>query len=185
MLWLWCRPAATAPIRSLTWEPLCATGSGPRKGKKTHTQKKHLHFIKASFNLPWRGCLFFQKEHHLFALTHLHNTENGNSQRPANESSVPGHPEENSLSPCPEPHHSRSPFPASSTSLMFCLVHQASRGSIPRFSTAPTGPVGSSRVATPASPTLSPGRQPYSSKGGCSVEGSSSTPDGSSLRRTV
>ena len=35
LLWLWCRPAATAPIRPLAWEPPYAAGSGPRKGKKT------------------------------------------------------------------------------------------------------------------------------------------------------
>ena len=26
LLWLWCRPAPTAPIRSLAWESPCATG---------------------------------------------------------------------------------------------------------------------------------------------------------------
>ena len=35
LLWLWCRPAASAQIRPLAWEPPYATGSGPRKGKKT------------------------------------------------------------------------------------------------------------------------------------------------------
>ena len=40
LLWLWCTPAARAPIRSLAWEPPWAAGSGPRKGKKTEKKKK-------------------------------------------------------------------------------------------------------------------------------------------------
>ena len=40
LLWLWCRPAATAPIRPLVWEFPCAAGSGPRKGKKKKKKKK-------------------------------------------------------------------------------------------------------------------------------------------------
>ena len=31
LLWLWCRPAATAPIRLLAWEPLCAMGTALKK----------------------------------------------------------------------------------------------------------------------------------------------------------
>ena len=27
LLWLWCRPAAAAPIRPLAWEPPCAAGA--------------------------------------------------------------------------------------------------------------------------------------------------------------
>ena len=34
LLWLWRGPAAAALIGPLAWEPPCATGSGPRKGKK-------------------------------------------------------------------------------------------------------------------------------------------------------
>ena len=34
LLWLWCRPAATAPIRPLAWEPPYA-----RKGKMTKKKK--------------------------------------------------------------------------------------------------------------------------------------------------
>ena len=40
LLWLWCRPVATAPIRPLAWEPPCAAGSGPRKGKNKQTNKQ-------------------------------------------------------------------------------------------------------------------------------------------------
>ena len=34
LLWLWCRPVATAPIRPLAWEPLCAAGVALEKTKK-------------------------------------------------------------------------------------------------------------------------------------------------------
>ena len=34
LLWLWCRLAAVAPIRSLAWEPPYITGVALRRGKK-------------------------------------------------------------------------------------------------------------------------------------------------------
>ena len=34
LLWLWHSPVATAPIRPLAWEPLCATGAAKKKKKK-------------------------------------------------------------------------------------------------------------------------------------------------------
>ena len=34
LLWLWHRPAATAPIRPLAWKPPHATGAAPEKTKK-------------------------------------------------------------------------------------------------------------------------------------------------------
>ena len=40
LLWLWCRPVATAPIGPLAWEPPHAEGSGPRNGKKQQQQQK-------------------------------------------------------------------------------------------------------------------------------------------------
>ena len=36
LLWLWRRPVATDPIRSLAWEPPYAAGRGPGKVKKTN-----------------------------------------------------------------------------------------------------------------------------------------------------
>ena len=39
LLWLWRRPAATAPIRPLAWEPPYATGA-VLKGQKTKKKKK-------------------------------------------------------------------------------------------------------------------------------------------------
>ena len=40
LLWLWHRPAAAAPIRSLAWEPPYASGAALEKTKK---DKKSLH----------------------------------------------------------------------------------------------------------------------------------------------
>ena len=34
LLWLWCRPAATVPIRPLAWEPPRAASAALEKGKK-------------------------------------------------------------------------------------------------------------------------------------------------------
>ena len=40
LLWLWCRPAATAPIRLPAWEPTCAAGAAIEKSKKKKKKKK-------------------------------------------------------------------------------------------------------------------------------------------------
>ena len=40
LLWLWHGPAATAPIRSLAWEPPCAMGAALKRQKQT---KKTMH----------------------------------------------------------------------------------------------------------------------------------------------
>ena len=40
LLCLWCRPAATVPIRPLAWEPPYCCGSGPRNGKKKKVKNK-------------------------------------------------------------------------------------------------------------------------------------------------
>ena len=39
-LWLWCRPAAIAPIRPLAWEPPYAVGEALKRQKQTNQQKK-------------------------------------------------------------------------------------------------------------------------------------------------
>ena len=39
-LWLWCRPAATAPFRPLAWEPPDATGTALKKTKDQKKKKK-------------------------------------------------------------------------------------------------------------------------------------------------
>ena len=48
LLCLWRRPAATAPIGPLVWEPPYAAGGGPRKGKKT---KKKVTFIVGTLDM--------------------------------------------------------------------------------------------------------------------------------------
>ena len=40
LLWLWCRPAASAPIRPLAWEPPYATGATLKKKKQKTKQNK-------------------------------------------------------------------------------------------------------------------------------------------------
>ena len=34
LLWLWCRPAATAPVQPLAWEPPYAAGAALQRNKK-------------------------------------------------------------------------------------------------------------------------------------------------------
>jgi len=41
LLWLWCRPAATAPIRPLAWEPPYATGAAQEIAKRQKTKTKN------------------------------------------------------------------------------------------------------------------------------------------------
>ena len=49
LLWLWCRPAATALIRPLAWKPPYATGAALKrekeKKKKEKQQKQQQTFI--------------------------------------------------------------------------------------------------------------------------------------------
>ena len=40
MLWLWCRPAPTAPIRPLAWEPPCAAGAAQKRTKRKKKKKE-------------------------------------------------------------------------------------------------------------------------------------------------
>ena len=40
LLWLWCRPAATAPIRPLAWELPYAEGVALKRQKKKKKRKK-------------------------------------------------------------------------------------------------------------------------------------------------
>ena len=49
LLWLWCGPAATVPIRPLAWEPPYAAGAAlerekdkKKKKKKVQEDKKHI-----------------------------------------------------------------------------------------------------------------------------------------------
>ena len=46
LLWLWCRPVATTPIRPLAWEPPYAVGVALEKTKKKDIyQRKHADFM--------------------------------------------------------------------------------------------------------------------------------------------
>ena len=40
LLWLWCRPAETAPIRSLAWEPPYDEGAALKKDKKKKRERE-------------------------------------------------------------------------------------------------------------------------------------------------
>ena len=40
MLWLWCRPVATALIQPLAWEPLYAVGAALKRKKTKKKRKK-------------------------------------------------------------------------------------------------------------------------------------------------
>ena len=42
LLWLWCRPAATAPIGPLAWEPSYAANADLKKPKKKKKKKDYL-----------------------------------------------------------------------------------------------------------------------------------------------
>ena len=42
LLWLWCRPAATAPIRPLAWKLLYTTGVALQRQKK---KESYYHFM--------------------------------------------------------------------------------------------------------------------------------------------
>ena len=47
LLWIWCRPEATALIRPLPWEPPYAAGAALEKAKKDKKKKK----ISVSLNV--------------------------------------------------------------------------------------------------------------------------------------
>ena len=40
LLWLWCRPVTTAPIRPLAWEPPHAAGAALEKAKRQKKRKE-------------------------------------------------------------------------------------------------------------------------------------------------
>ena len=50
LLWLWCQPATTAPIWSLTWEPPYATGAPPPK-KKERKKRREVAFNDSVLSL--------------------------------------------------------------------------------------------------------------------------------------
>ena len=52
LLWLWCRPAATAPIQPLAWEPAYAAGAALKKRQKTKNQTKTKSAMKENRGDP-------------------------------------------------------------------------------------------------------------------------------------
>ena len=54
LLWLWCRPAAVAPIKPLAWElPCCRHGPKKQKNKKTkkpQNQNKTINYLTYFFS---------------------------------------------------------------------------------------------------------------------------------------
>ena len=44
LLWLWCRPEATAPIGPLAWEPPYAMGAALKKRRKKEKEKAMFAF---------------------------------------------------------------------------------------------------------------------------------------------
>ena len=65
LLWLWCRPAATAPIRLLAWEPPHASGTALKRQKAKKKERtaeaaapeQRLTHTRWSFS-SWAGWLF-------------------------------------------------------------------------------------------------------------------------------
>ena len=49
LLWLWCRPAATALIRPLAWEPPYAKGAALKKAKRPKKKKRKKEKIRTEF----------------------------------------------------------------------------------------------------------------------------------------
>ena len=49
LLWLWCRLAATAPIRPLAWEPPYASGEALEKAKRQKKTTKRV-YLKITLN---------------------------------------------------------------------------------------------------------------------------------------
>ena len=51
LLWLWCRPVTTAPIRPLAWEPPYASGAALEKAKRQKKKKgaRNVRVVEMSF----------------------------------------------------------------------------------------------------------------------------------------
>ena len=72
LLWLWCRPAAAAPIWSLDWEPPYAMGTALKKATNKQQQQKNLtaNYPKSGFECDgfWGVNLVWQNFIHLNSL---------------------------------------------------------------------------------------------------------------------
>ena len=56
LLWLWLRPAATALIRSLAWEPPYAVGAAPEKATRPKKKKIPFSFPQSSPGICPESC---------------------------------------------------------------------------------------------------------------------------------
>ena len=55
LLWLWCRPAAVAPIRPLAWELLYGTGAALKSQKKEKKKKRGVPVLAQWLTNPTRN----------------------------------------------------------------------------------------------------------------------------------
>ena len=62
LLWLWCRPAATAPIRLLAWEPPYAMGVALKKDQKKKNCNIYVyeHLLISIVSFPLKYILLSQ-----------------------------------------------------------------------------------------------------------------------------
>ena len=58
LLWLWLRPAATAPIRPLSWEPPYATGAALKKAKNNNNKNKKYVSLVNQIKTPFHSYIF-------------------------------------------------------------------------------------------------------------------------------
>ena len=67
LLWLWCKPAAVALIRSLAWEPPCAAGAALKRKREENTLFKNIYIKTHSIlQLPegYTGPFYKSKNNH-------------------------------------------------------------------------------------------------------------------------
>ena len=57
LLWLWCRPAAAAPIQSLAWELPCATGAALKRRRRRRRGRKEEEGKTAFFYTRYVGIV--------------------------------------------------------------------------------------------------------------------------------
>jgi len=62
LLWLWCRPVATAPITPLAWEPPYDLGAAQEMAKRQKKKKRFKNVSVATVELK-PGALLFLKSY--------------------------------------------------------------------------------------------------------------------------
>ena len=73
LLWLWCRPEATAPIRPLAWELPYAMGVALKKKRKALLSKNYItvQYVPFSLFLPQREKLCINLSSHVSSLKNV------------------------------------------------------------------------------------------------------------------